>query len=341
MMKAIPVQEAVGRVLFHDITRIAPGEFKGRAFKKGHVIREEDVPKLLNLGKDNIYVLDLKEDFIHENDAAIRIARAASGYGIRFSEPNEGKVKMIADCSGLLKVNASALQKVNSIEQIVLATLHTNQQVTADLEVAGTRIIPLYTDLERIRTVERICDEESPVVEIKPFRNMKVGLVTTGNEIFHKRIEDKFGPILRRKFADLGSEVLRQIIVPDDMEAIVCAIRDLLEDGVEMIVASGGMSVDPDDRTPSSIRAAGAEIVSYGAPTFPGSMFMLSYFDDVPIIGIPGCAMYHKATIFELLVPRILTGERVSRSDIISLGHGGYCSGCPECRYPSCSFGKG
>jgi len=341
MMKAIPVQEAVGQVLFHDITRIAPGEFKGRAFKKGHVIREEDVQKLLNLGKDNIYVLDLQEDFIHENEAAVRIARAASGYGLRLTEPNEGKVKMIADCNGLLKVHASALQKINSIEQIVLATLHTNRQVTADLEVAGTRIIPLYTDLERILSVERICGEESPVVEVKPFRKMNVGLVTTGNEIFHKRIEDRFGPILRQKLADLGSEVLRQIIVPDDLQAIVGAIRDLLENGAEMIVASGGMSVDPDDRTPSSIRAAGAEVVSYGAPAFPGSMFLLSYFGDVPIIGIPGCAMYHKATIFELIVPRILAGERVSRADIISLGHGGYCSGCQECRYPNCSFGKG
>ncbi len=341
MMKSIPVQEAVGRVLFHDITRIVPGEFKGRAFKKGHVIREEDVPKLLKLGKDNIYVLDLHEGFVHENDAALRIARAAAGEGITFSEPSEGKVKLVSSRNGLLKVNSAALREINSIEQIVLATLHSNQQVSVDAPIAGTRIIPLYTDNDRVLAVERICKNDGPVVEIKPFRSLKVGLVTTGNEVFHGRIEDKFGPVLRAKFEGVGSSVIDQIFTPDDQSVIAASIRQLLDEGAEMIVASGGMSVDPDDRTPASIRATGAEVVTYGAPTFPGSMFMLAYIGDVPIIGVPGCAMYHKATIFELIVPRILAGERVTRADIVELGHGGYCNGCEECRYPCCSFGKG
>lgn len=340
MMKAIPVQEAVGKVLFHDITRIVPGEFKGRAFKKGHVIREEDVPKLLKLGKDNIYVLELHEGFVHENDAALRIARAAAGEGIAFSEPSEGKVKLISSRNGLLKVNSAALREINSIEQIVLATLHSNQQVSADTPIAGTRIIPLYTDNERILAVERICGKSGPVVEIKPFRSLKVGLVTTGNEVFHGRIEDKFGPILREKFGCVGSTVIDQIFTPDDQSVIAESIRKLLDEGAEMIVASGGMSVDPDDRTPASIRAAGAEVVTYGAPTFPGSMFMLAYIGEVPVIGVPGCAMYHKATIFELIVPRLLAGERVTRADVVELGHGGFCNGCEECRYPCCSFGK-
>lgn len=341
MMKSIPVQEAVGMVLSHDITRIVPGEFKGRAFKKGHVIREDDVPKLLNLGKDNIFVLDLQEGFVHENDAALRLARAASGDGIALTEPSEGKVKMITTRNGLLKVNSAALQEINAIEQIVLATLHSNQQVTADTPVAGTRIIPLYTDNDRILAVEKICAECGPVVEVKPFRSLKVGLVTTGNEVFHGRIEDKFGPVLSAKFEAVGSKVIKQIFTPDDPAVIVASIRQLLDDDADMIVASGGMSVDPDDRTPASIKAAGAEVVTYGAPTFPGSMFMLAYIGDVPVIGVPGCAMYHKATVFELVVPRILAGERVSRADIVSLGHGGYCLGCSECRYPGCSFGKG
>ncbi|MEA5112748.1 MAG: molybdopterin-binding protein [Geobacteraceae bacterium] len=341
MMKSIPVQEAVGRVLFHDITRIVPGEFKGRAFKKGHVIKEEDVPKLLKLGKDNIYVLELHEGFVHENDAALRIARAAAGEGIIFSEPSEGKVKLISSRNGLLKVNSDALHEINSIEQIVLATLHTNQRVSADLPLAGTRIIPLYTDNDRILAVEKICAECGPVVEVKPFRSFKVGLVTTGNEVFHGRIEDKFGPVLRSKFEELGSCVINQIFTPDDPSVIVASIRQLLDEGADMIVASGGMSVDPDDRTPASIRSAGAEVVTYGAPTFPGSMFMLAYMGRVPVIGVPGCAMYHKATIFDLVVPRILAGERVTRAELVALGHGGYCLGCEECRYPTCGFGKG
>ncbi|MHC1698619.1 MAG: molybdopterin-binding protein [Geobacteraceae bacterium] len=339
-MKAIPVQEAVGRVLFHDITRIVPGEYQGRAFKKGHIIQEEDVPKLLNLGKDNIYVMELQEGFIHENDAANRIAQAASGQGIILTEPVEGKVKMVAACNGLLKINADALYRVNSIEQVVLSTLHTNQQVAAGLPVAGTRIIPLFTEKSRVLEVENICVSNTPLVEVRPFRSLKVGLVTTGNEIYYKRIEDKFGPIVRSKFQEMGSTVIQQIFAPDDISVIVGAIHQLLEEGAEMIVASGGMSVDPDDRTPAAIRAAGGEVVTYGSPTFPGAMFMLSYIDGVPVVGLPGCAMYHKATVFELIIPRILAGDVITRADIIALGHGGFCAGCPECRYPSCSFGK-
>lgn len=341
MMKSIPVQEAVGRVLYHDITRIAPGEFKGRAFKKGHIIREDDVPQLMNLGKYNIYVLDLKNGYIHENDAAIRIAKAAVGEGISLSEPCEGKVKMFAACNGLLKINADALFRINTIDQVVLSTLHTNQQVLANIPVAGTRIIPLFTEESRIIEVEKICRSTSPVVEVRPFRSLKVGLVTTGNEIFTKRIEDKFGPVVRAKFSDMGSTVFRQIITPDDVSIIVGSIHELINEGADMIIASGGMSVDPDDRTPAAIRAAGGEVITYGSPTFPGAMFMLSYVGDVPVIGLPGCAMYHKATVFELIVPRILAGDRITRADIIALGHGGFCASCAECRYPSCSFGKG
>jgi len=340
MMKEIPVQEAVGRVLFHDITRIVPGEFHGRAFKKGHVIAEDDVPKLLNLGKDNIYVLDLEEGFVHENEAALRIARAAIGNGIQMAEPVEGKVTMTAVRKGLLKVNVAALNRINAIDEVVLATLHTDQQVTSRKQVAGTRIIPLFTEEEKVCQVEAICRECFPVIEIRSFRALKVGLVTTGNEVYHGRIEDKFGPVVREKFAQLGCEVMRQVLVSDNVPMTVKAIHDLIDEGAEMVVTTGGMSVDPDDRTPASIRAAGGQVVTYGSPTFPGAMFMLAYIGKVPVIGLPGCAMYHKATVFDLIVPRILAGETVTRADIAGMGHGGFCLSCTECRYPNCGFGK-
>ncbi|HOP39701.1 MAG TPA: molybdopterin-binding protein [Geobacteraceae bacterium] len=340
MVRNIPVQEAVGEILAHDITRIAPGEFKGRAFKKGHKIVEEDVPNLMNLGKNTICILDLEQGYVHEDDAALRIATAASGRGIELTEAVEGKVKMVSSCNGLLKVNVKGLHKLNSIEQIVVATLHSNQQVTKDTPVAGTRIIPLFTEEKRVLDVENYCGEFFPVVEVVPFRPVRVGLVTTGSEVYHGRIKDKFGPVVRDKFAAMGSEVFRQIIVPDDVPTIIRSIQELLDQGAEMIICSGGMSVDPDDRTPASIRGVGGEVITYGSPTFPGSMFMLSYLGAVPIIGLPGCAMYHKATIFDLIVPRILAGDRISRDDIVALGHGGYCFSCTECRYPSCSFGK-
>ena len=339
MMREIPVQQAVGRVLFHDITRIEPGEFHGRAFKKGHIIAPDDIGKLLKLGKDNIYVLDLEEGFVHEDAAAVRIAKAALGRGIQMMPPAEGKVRLMTTRAGLLKVNAAALDRINAIEEIVFATSHTNRRVAAKKLVGGTRIIPLYTGEGKIVEVENICRECGPVIEVAAFQKLKVGVVTTGNEVYHQRIEDKFGPVMVAKINDLGSSVLRQILVPDSVPLTVQAIHDLLAEGAGMIVVTGGMSVDPDDRTPASIRAAGGREVTYGSPTFPGSMFMLAYIGDVPVVGVPGCAMYNKATVFDLVVPRILAGDRLTRADITGLGHGGLCLGCPDCRYPNCGFG--
>ncbi|MGA7826642.1 MAG: molybdopterin-binding protein [Geobacteraceae bacterium] len=339
MMKEIPVRDAVGHVLIHDITRIVPGESADRAFKKGHIIQENDIPTLLDLGKDNIYVLDLEEGYVHENEAARRIARAVSGNGIRMSEPSEGKVTMKAISRGLLKVNIDALYRINEIDEMALATLHGNRCVEVEAKVAGTRIIPLFTEEERILKVEKIARENYPVLEIKPFRSIRVGLITTGNEVYHGRIEDKFGPVVIDKFENLGSSVMKQILVLDNIPMTVAAIHELINEGAEMVVATGGMSVDPDDRTPASIRAAGANVVTYGSPTFPGAMFMLGYIGEVPVIGIPGCAMYKKTTVFDLIVPRILAGDKVTRQDLIKLGHGGLCSACPECHHPNCAFG--
>jgi hypothetical protein len=339
MMQEIPVQQAVGRVLFHDITRIAPGEFHGRAFKKGHIIVQDDIDQLLKLGKDNIYVLDLEDGFIHEDTAALRIAKAALGRGIQMMPPSEGKVRLMTTKPGLLKVNVAALNRINAIEEIVFATSHTDRRVKAKKLVGGTRIIPLFTEEEKIRQVEDICKECAPVVEVVPFKKLKVGVVTTGNEVYHGRIADKFGPVMIDKISELGSSVLRQILVPDSVPMTVQAIHDLLTEGAGMIVVTGGMSVDPDDRTPASIRAAGGQEITYGSPTFPGSMFMLAYIGDIPVVGVPGCAMYNKATVFDLLVPRILAGDRLTRADITGLGHGGLCLGCSDCRFPNCGFG--
>jgi hypothetical protein len=339
MMQEIPVQQAVGRVLFHDITRIAPGEFHGRAFKKGHIIVQDDVDQLLKLGKDNIYVLNLEEGFVHEDTAALRIAKAVLGRGIQMMPPSEGKVRLMTTKPGLLKVNVAALDRINAIEEIVFATSHTDRRVKAKKLVGGTRIIPLFTEEEKIVQVEDICRECAPVVEVVPFKKLKVGVVTTGNEVYHGRIEDKFGPVMMAKISELGSSVLRQILVPDSVPMTVQAIHDLLTEGAGMIVVTGGMSVDPDDRTPASIRAAGGQEVTYGSPTFPGSMFMLAYIGDIPVVGVPGCAMYNKATVFDLLVPRILAGDRLTRADITGLGHGGLCLGCSDCRFPNCGFG--
>lgn len=340
MVEIISVDQAVGRILYHDITRIAPGEFKGRAFKKGHHITQDDVPKLKELGKDRIYVLNLSDGFVHENDAAERIARAIAGPNVTFSEPNQGKIELTATRMGLLKVNVELLQQLNSLPDVTIATLHTNQQVEKDKAVAGTRIIPLFTAEEHILRLEELCSSFPPLVTVKPLQARRIGVITTGNEIFYGRIQDKFGPIIEAKFKELGSTVFRQVFVPDKLPAIVDAIHGLVQENAEMIVLTGGMSVDPDDLTPAGIRASGAKVISYGAPTYPGAMFMLAELKGVPMVGLPGCAMYHKATIVELIIPRILAGDPITRKDIISLGHGGLCVGCEDCRYPDCSFGK-
>jgi len=339
-MKHVPVEEAVGMVLCHDVTRIVPGKHKGPAFKKGHIITSADIEALLDMGKANVYVYDLSQGYIHENDAALRIASAAAGAGVNLTSPSEGRVNLTAGSGGLLKVNVDALRGINSTEDVVFTTLHSNMTVNRDQAVAGTRIIPLVTMEENVRRVESICREMSPVIEVKPLRSVSIGIVTTGSEVFKCRIEDKFGPVLHVKFAELGCPVAGQVFVSDDADATADAIRRFIDAGVQMVTVTGGMSVDPDDRSPIAIRKTGARVITYGAPVFPGAMFMLAYLDAVPILGLPGCVMYHRTSIFDLIVPRILAGEILTREDFVALGHGGFCSGCATCTYPRCGFGK-
>ena len=340
-MKAIPVAEAVGMVLGHDVTRIIPGKEKGPAFRKGHIIREEEIPEFLSMGKENIFVLDLAPGMIHEDEAAGRIARAAVGPGIRLSDPAEGRVNMIAEVDGLLKIDVPALKRINTLGQVAFSTLHTYQPVRAGQTVAGTRVVPLIIDEGEIFQAEETCATAAPLIQVKPFTTCRVGMVTTGSEVYHGRIEDGFGPVVEKKFKELGSRVMRQILVSDDQRMTVDAIRELIDEGAEMIMVTGGMSVDPDDQTPASIRAAGGQVITYGAPVFPGAMFMLATIGDVPVAGLPGCVMFYKTSIFDLVVPRLLAGEMPTADDIAAMGHGGLCAGCERCRYPICGFGKG
>jgi len=339
-VKLIPVDNAVGMVLSHDITEIVPGRFKGPAFKRGHVIRHEDVNRLRDLGKENIAAMDLAAGWLHEDDAAHRLATAASGEGIALSAPSEGKVNLIASCDGLLKINVDRLNGINAIADVMMATLHTNQLVKSGRIVAGTRIIPLTVKDETIQAAEAQCTPNDPVVSIRSVRAHLVGLITTGSEVYHKRIEDQFGPVIKKKISSLGSRIHRQIYVPDDISMTVASIEALIGEGARIVLITGGMSVDPDDLTPSSIRASGAEVITYGAPVLPGAMFMLAYLQNIPIIGLPGCVMYHETSIFDLVMPRILAGEILTREDIITFGHGGLCQVCNDCRFPVCGFGK-
>jgi len=339
-MLKVPVENAVGMILCHDITEIIPGKSKGRAFKKGYVVTEEDIPKLLRIGKENLYVWEKKEGYLHEDEAAQRMARAVAGSGIALTEPKEGKISLISTLRGLLKISKRALNTINNIEQVMVASLHTNQVVDINTVVAGTRVIPLIIDKNIIEQVEAEAESLGPVVEVKPLNSLRVGMVVTGSEVYKGRIEDKFGPVVKEKIENLGSKVFHKINATDSHSMIAEAILSLLAEKADLIVVTGGMSVDPDDLTPAGVVAAGGKIVSYGAPTLPGAMFMVAYIGKTPVLGLPGCVMFSKSTILDLVLPRIMTGEVIQRWEIAALGHGGLCMGCPTCRFPACSFGK-
>jgi molybdenum cofactor synthesis domain-containing protein len=340
-MKKIRVQDSVGAVLIHDMTQIIPGVMKGPRFRKGHVVREEDIPVLLSMGKEHIYVWDQTPGLIHENEAAERLAKAVSGSGLLLDEPKEGKITLSAAHDGVLYISEEGVLALNTLEYIILATLHTHRPVKKGDKLAGTRVVPLMIDEKVILEAEQIASTFStPLVEVRPLKSFKVGIVTTGSEVFHGRIQDKFGPVLRAKVENWGSIILGQSFASDDVSRIQTCIQEHLNQGADMILVSGGMSVDPDDVTPTAIKEMGAELITYGAPILPGAMFLLAYIGNVPILGLPGCVMYSKTTAFDLFAPRLLTGERLSRHDIVKLGHGGLCLDCPVCTYPQCSFGK-
>jgi len=340
MKKNIPVEQAVGMVLPHDITEIRKGEFKGRAFKKGHLIQPEDVEHLKRLGKEHIYVLTMQDDEIHENEAAALLAQAISGAGIiAGAEPVEGKINLLAAHDGLLKIDTDALYRLNLHGDVMCATLHTNQMVSKGEKVAATRLIPL---ISKRNIVEKAVNEapSEGIVKVKQIKHVKTGLVITGNEVFHGRIKDAFEEVLRKKMSELGSQVAEVRFAPDDTEIIANEIKGCLAAGAELIITSGGMSVDPDDVTRLGIKAAGATDIVYGTPVLPGAMFLTARIGEVPVLGIPACGMFHKITILDLILPRVLSGDIISREDFARMGHGGLCRNCPTCRYPICGFGK-
>ena len=338
-MKQVNVQDAVGTVLAHDLTQIIPGEYKGPKFRKGHEITENDIPVLLSMGKKHLFVLEKDDTDVHENEAAYRIASKAAGENISLSEPSEGKIELRAEVDGLLRIDRERLYKLVAQDEIMFATIHDNVVVRKGQKLAGTRIIPLFVAEAVMQKAEEIL-ADGPLVSIAPLKNMKVGIVTTGSEVYSGLIEDAFGPVLVKKFGALGSTVVKQLFADDDEDMIADCIRQLIDEGMDIIGITGGMSVDPDDRTPSGIRKAGGEVISYGAPVLPGAMFMLSYIGDVPVVGLPGCVMYSRTSIFDLIVPRLLAGERVSKADINRLAVGGLCLNCETCTYPVCGFGK-
>lgn len=340
-MKEIKTVDAVGQVLCHDITQIIKDVSKGPVFRKGHIIKEEDVPVLLSVGKDHIYVWENDETMMHENDAAEVLCEICKGENISRSEAKEGKIELKAECDGVLQINEETLNMVNSFGQMMIATRHGNFPVKKGDKLAGTRIIPLVIEKEKMEAVKEKAGT-TPILNVRQYLPKKVGIVTTGNEVFLGRIKDTFTPVVVDKVREFGAEVVGHEYSDDDNQHIEDAIRKLLNEGADMILCTGGMSVDPDDKTPLAIRNVCGEVVTYGAPVLPGAMFLLAYYGEnqIPVMGLPGCVMYASRTIFDLVLPRIMVGEILSKEDFDRLGQGGLCLDCEICTFPNCGFGK-
>lgn len=339
-MKLIPTREAVGHVLCHDMTQIIPGQYKDARFRKGHVVREEDIPVLLSMGKEHLYVWEIVPGMLHENDGAERLCALCRGDGMDRSAVKEGKIELIAARDGLFRVDSARLNAVNALEDVMIATRHGGTAVRKGDKLAGMRVIPLVIEEEKLRRAEEAAGPE-PLLELLPWKLKTAAIVTTGSEVAKGLIQDSFTPVVEGKLAEFGIRTVEHRLPGDDMEDVKNAILEVKAERPDLILCTGGMSVDPDDNTPGAVKRSGAKIITYGAPVLPGAMFLLGYFaDGTPICGLPGCVMYAGRTIFDLVLPKLAAGVPIAREDLTVLGEGGLCLGCEICTYPNCGFGK-
>lgn len=337
-MKKIKVQDAVGMQLCHDITEMNDS-FKGAVFKRGHIVRQQDIAHMLRIGKQHVFVWEEQAGEVHEDDCARRMAAMAPVAGTHYTEPSEGKVLLIADQSGMLRVNRKLLQRINSIGDITICTLPDHYPVEAGDRLASMRIVPLVTREEQIQEAEQLCVSEK-LLDLRPYQKKKVGVVITGSEIYHGRIPDRFGTVVQEKIKQYPSELVGIRICDDKLEEITDAAREHLENGADFLIFTGGMSVDPDDLTPTAIRELGADIIRYGVPSQPGNMTLVAYLGDIPILGVPGAAIKLPTTVFDVLLPQIFSGDKITGEDLIRLGDGGLCQMCKACHWPNCTFGR-
>ena len=340
-MQKIKAEDAVGQTLCHDVTGIKDG-WKGATFKRGHVVTQEDIDLLLDIGKSHVFIWEAEADEVHEDDAALAAAEAVCGPGIDYDKmPSEGKIIMYAQCEGLFTINREALRYLNTMGDYTLASLPNMIGVKEREKLGGLRIIPLVTKRSNVDRLVKYARESYPVFTVLPYRKLKYGVVITGSEIYHGRIQDKFEPLLRGKLGKYGAEFLGAVKCPDDLNMITEAISGFRTKGAELILLTGGMSVDPDDLTPTAIRSSGAHIVTQGMPMQPGNMLTIAYLDGSVLIGVPGASIHAPVTSLDVFLPRIFAGVEITPDDIPGLGEGGFCSGCKECSYPRCYFGRG
>jgi hypothetical protein len=339
-IRQIRVEDAVGQVLAHDMTRIVPGKFKGVGFRRNHRVRPEDIPELLKIGKKHLYVIELDEEHIHEDDSALRIAAAICGQNLHWTEPKEGKSNIISNINGLLEIDVEGLLQINSIGEVTVSTIKTGMPCKEGQIIASTRIIPLFTEIQRIEKLENIAKNHRPVLQVWPYILSRIGLVVTGSEVQAGLVADESDKWVAARLRDYRCELVKKVVTSDDTGQIAAAISTLKDEGCELIITTGGLSVDPDDVTRKGVRDAGAEIISYGSPILPGAMFLNARLGDIPIMGLPAAVFYYPRTVYDLMLPRLLAGKQPTAADIAAMGHGGLCMNCEVCHFPECPFGR-
>ncbi len=337
-MRKVKVQDAVGMTLCHDITAMFDG-FKGPLFRRGHVIEEADIPRMLDIGKQTVFIWEPEAGEIHEEDAALRMSAAIGAPNSHYEGPSEGKMVLRADCDGMLRVDTALLRRLNSIGDITITTLPDHYPVASGARLASMRIVPLVTQEAQIETLESMLAGRR-LLDLLPYQKKKAGVIITGSEVYHGRIKDKFEAVARGKLSNYPCEIAGVAVCDDDLGMLTEKARELLAAGADLLIFSGGMSVDPDDLTPSAIRALGAEIVTHGVPSQPGNMTLVAYLGDTPILGVPGAAISMPTTIFDVLLPQVFAGVRFTKEELIALGDGGLCQLCKSCHFPNCTFGR-
>lgn len=323
MIKKIKVEDAVGKPLLHDITAIMPDGFKGVKFKRGHIIEESDIDQLKDIGKDHIYVGELDPDQVHEEDAVLEIKDLLANDNINVSDVSEGKVNLTSKRDGLFVVNRDLLRKINMIGDYTIACKKSYMRVRPDDKLAGVRIVPLWTDRSQVDEAKKILENEGPLFELREFRKLKVGCIITGDEVYYGRIKDAFKPVLTEKLGQFDSEIIDFTFLPDDVDRVVEAYRDFKNAGADLVIFTGGMSVDPDDITPRAIRKTGANVIVQGIPMQPGNMLMVARDGDTYLMGVPGASIHSKVTSFDYFLPRIFARIDLKKEDFIEMAEGG------------------
>ncbi len=334
----IPIEKAVGEKIEHDLTKIdKDNNFKGAYFKRGHIIKKSDIPKLKEIGKNYIYKIIPSEDDIHEDEFALSVAPLLSGNNIHFSkQPSEGKIVFKAKKDGLFKVDKKRLIKLNCIQEASFPTIHDNFPVKKSQQVAAFRIIPLYAKKKILDRVKKIA--ASPLISVVPYVIKRANIIVTGTEVSSGLVKDQFIPKITDKLKNFGVNIVKSAVVPDDIKKIQLAFEAFSD--IEFLIVTGGSSVDPDDVTKEALKKSKVKFIREGNPIQPANNLTIGYFNNTTVCIVPAGALFYKASAFDILLPRLLAKDNITKKDIANYALGGLCHFCKVCVFPTCPFGK-